>query len=58
MVFDLLYKHSLNEEVNVKAYLLSSVRNRIARLYERDHILEIQHLLIQPNFYLTSIEHH
>jgi RNA polymerase sigma factor (sigma-70 family) len=33
-----LYKHSLNEEVNVKAYLLSSVRNRIARLYERDHI--------------------
>jgi hypothetical protein len=39
MYFDLwLYKHSLNEEVNVKAYLLSSVRNRIARLYERDHI--------------------
>jgi RNA polymerase sigma factor (sigma-70 family) len=33
-----LYKHSLNEEVNVKAYLLSSVRNRIARLHERDHI--------------------
>jgi RNA polymerase sigma factor (sigma-70 family) len=33
-----LYRHSLNEEVNVKAYLLSSVRNRIARLHERDHI--------------------
>lgn len=33
-----LYKHSLNEHANVKAYLLSSVRNRIARLQERDHI--------------------
>jgi len=33
-----LYKNSLNENANVKAYLLSSVRNRIARLQERDHI--------------------
>lgn len=33
-----LYRHSLNEEVIVKAYLFSSVRKRIARLYERDRI--------------------
>ena len=33
-----LYRHSLQDKVVVKAYLLSSVRKRIARLYERDHI--------------------
>jgi hypothetical protein len=36
-------------------HIYYQVRNRIARLYERDHILEIQHLLIQSNFYLTSL---
>ena len=35
-----LYRESLNEPNVVKAYLLSSVRNRIARLYERDHIFK------------------
>jgi RNA polymerase sigma factor (sigma-70 family) len=33
-----LYKNSLNDSANVKAYLLSSVRKRIARLRERDRI--------------------
>ncbi|MBE8724641.1 RNA polymerase sigma factor [Flavobacterium hungaricum] len=33
-----LYRNSLQEYVVVKAYLLSSVRKRIARLFERDHI--------------------
>ncbi|MGO4818058.1 RNA polymerase sigma factor [Flavobacterium sp. W22_SRS_FP1] len=33
-----LYKYSLNDNANVKAYLLSSVRKRIARTQERDHI--------------------
>jgi RNA polymerase sigma factor (sigma-70 family) len=33
-----LYKHSLRDNANVKAYLLSSVRKRIARLQERDHV--------------------
>ncbi|MFD1605158.1 RNA polymerase sigma factor [Flavobacterium artemisiae] len=33
-----LYRNSLQEYVTVKAYLLSSVRKRIARLFERDHI--------------------
>nr|WP_294931059.1 sigma-70 family RNA polymerase sigma factor [uncultured Flavobacterium sp.] len=33
-----LYRESLQEPNVVKAYLLSSVRKRIARLYERDHI--------------------
>jgi RNA polymerase sigma factor (sigma-70 family) len=33
-----IYKHSLNDNANVKAYLLSSVRKRIARLQERDYI--------------------
>lgn len=33
-----LYRESLQEPDVVKAYLLSSVRKRIARLYERDHI--------------------
>lgn len=33
-----LYRESLQEPNVVKAYLLSSVRKRIARLYERDHV--------------------
>ena len=33
-----LYRHSLSETVVVKAYLLSSVRKRIARLYQRDNV--------------------
>lgn len=33
-----VYRNSLNDNVVVKAYLLSSVRKRIARLQERDHI--------------------
>jgi RNA polymerase sigma factor (sigma-70 family) len=33
-----LYKQSLSDNANVKAYLLSSVRNRITRLQERDRI--------------------
>ena len=33
-----LYRQSLNEVSSVRAYLLSSVRKRIARLHERDHI--------------------
>lgn len=35
-----LYRDSLQEPNVVKAYLLSSVRKRIARLYERDHIFK------------------
>lgn len=35
-----IYRQSLNETVVVKAYLLSSVRKRIARLQERDHIFK------------------
>ncbi|TDW51515.1 RNA polymerase sigma factor (sigma-70 family) [Flavobacterium sp. 270] len=33
-----VYRNTLQENVVVKAYLLSSVRKRIARLFERDHI--------------------
>jgi RNA polymerase sigma factor (sigma-70 family) len=33
-----VYRESLNDSVVVKAYLLSSIRKRIARLHERDHI--------------------
>ena len=35
-----VYKASLNDSVLVKAYLLSSVRRRIARMQERDHIFK------------------
>ena len=35
-----LYRESLQEPNVVKAYLLSSVRKRITRLYERDHIFK------------------
>lgn len=33
-----IYRNSLQNSVVVKAYLLASVRKRIARLHERDHI--------------------
>jgi RNA polymerase sigma factor (sigma-70 family) len=33
-----MYRYNLNEACVVKAYLLSSVRKRIARLHEREHI--------------------
>lgn len=33
-----VYRETLQNSVVVKAYLLSSVRKRIARLYDRDHI--------------------
>lgn len=33
-----VYRNTLQHSVVVKAYLLSSVRKRIARLHERDHI--------------------
>jgi RNA polymerase sigma factor (sigma-70 family) len=35
-----IYRQSLNDSVVVKAYLLSSVRKRIARLHERDYIFK------------------
>jgi len=35
-----LYRESLQVPNVIKAYLLSSVRKRIARLYERDHIFK------------------
>lgn len=34
-----LYRNGLSESVVVKAYLLSSVRKRIARVHERDRVL-------------------
>jgi RNA polymerase sigma factor (sigma-70 family) len=39
------YRYKLNEAIVVKAYLLSSVRKRIARLYHREHIFSnIKHI--------------
>lgn len=35
-----LYRQSLNSSVTVKAYLISCVRKRIARLHERDRIFK------------------
>lgn len=53
-----LYRHSLNEEVIVKAYLFSSVRKRIARLYERDRIFRQTTSLEDIEFSLKfSIDH-
>ncbi|MGO4822638.1 MULTISPECIES: RNA polymerase sigma factor [unclassified Flavobacterium] len=54
-----LYKHSLNDTNNVKAYLLSSVRKRIARLQERDHIFNKLSKKEPIDFLFDfSIEHH
>lgn len=35
-----LYRHKLNEQIVVKAYLLASLRKRISRLNERDHFFQ------------------
>lgn len=63
------YREKLQNAVVVKAYLLSSVRKRIARLYERDHIFRkvtsvdsiaflmefsVQHDLIDDDDYATK----
>lgn len=54
-----LYRYSLNETVIVKAYLLSSVRKRIARIQERDHIFSKTTSVEAINFLSDfSIEHH
>lgn len=54
-----VYRQNLNESVLVKAYLLSSVRKRISRLQERDHIFR-QTTSIDPIKFLFdfSIEYH
>lgn len=53
-----LYRHSLSEDVVVKAYLFSSVRKRIARLYERDRIFRQATSLEDLEFSVRfSIEH-
>lgn len=52
-----LYRHSLQDNVVVKAYLLSSLRKRIARLYERDHIFRQSASIEELEFLLDfSIE--
>lgn len=40
------YRYKLNEAIVVKAYLLSSVRKRIARLHNREHIFQTSRTLI------------
>jgi RNA polymerase sigma factor (sigma-70 family) len=53
-----VYRHSLNDSVVVKAYLLSSVRKRIARLQERDHIFRKTTSMDSIKFLFDfSIEH-
>lgn len=66
------YRHKLNEASVVKAYLLSSVRKRIARFYQREHIFSkvkdldsleflfdfsIEDYLIADETMATKIEH-
>jgi RNA polymerase sigma factor (sigma-70 family) len=52
-----LYRHSISETVVVKAYLLASVRKRIARLYKRDHIFNLRTSLGDLEFSINfSIE--
>jgi RNA polymerase sigma factor (sigma-70 family) len=54
-----IYRNNLNDSVVVKAYLLSCVRNRIARLYQRDHIFRKSTSMDSVNFLFEfSIEHH
>ncbi len=51
------YRHSLNQDVVIKAYLLSSVRKRIARQFKREHIFLKSKELDSVNFlYDFSIE--
>jgi RNA polymerase sigma factor (sigma-70 family) len=53
-----VYRQSLNDSVVVKAYLLSSVRKRIARLQERDHIFRQTTSMDSIEFLLDfSVEH-
>lgn len=53
------YRHKLNDAILVKAYLLSSVRKRIARLRERDRIFNKAKDLDSINFLFDfSIEDH
>jgi RNA polymerase sigma factor (sigma-70 family) len=67
-----IYRHSLSNSVVVKAYLLSSVRKRIARLQERDYIFmktsttdsieflfdfSIEHQLISDEESATKVAH-
>ena len=53
-----LYRQSLNDSVVVKAYLLSSVRKRIARLHERDRIFRQTTSMDSVEFLFDfSIEH-
>jgi RNA polymerase sigma factor (sigma-70 family) len=53
-----VYRQSLNHPINVKAYLLSSLRKRIARILERDRIFgksaSVDIIEFLPEF---SIEH-
>lgn len=54
-----LYRNKLSEDVVVKAYLLSSVRKRIARLQERDHIFRLSTSMdAVPFLFDFSIEQH
>lgn len=53
-----VYRASLQGSVVVKAYLLSSVRKRIARLFERDHIFRKTRSTDSIAFLLEfSVEH-
>lgn len=52
------YKEKLQSAVVVKAYLLSSVRKRIARLYKRDHIFRKSTSIDAVVFHMEfSVEH-
>jgi RNA polymerase sigma factor (sigma-70 family) len=54
-----VYRNKLNDSVVVKAYLLSSVRKRIARLQERDRIFRVSTSIDSIKFLFDfSIEHH
>lgn len=54
-----VYRKSLNDALIVKAYLLSSVRKRMARLQERDHIFKQPKNIDCLEFLLEfSVEHH
>ncbi|TDD94743.1 sigma-70 family RNA polymerase sigma factor [Flavobacterium cellulosilyticum] len=54
-----VYRQNLDESVVVKAYLLSSVRKRISRLQERDHIFRQTTSIDSINFLFDfSIEYH
>ena len=54
-----IYRKSLNETVAVKAYLLSCVRNRIARMHKKDKVFQKTNSLDSVKFLFDfSIEHH